>query len=251
MGFLMNDIRLSGQIAVVSGATGGIGLAVVDRLRVSGAKVVLWDINQEALDNAASLRSDIEVRRIDLLQENEVAGAAGAVTETFGRLDILVNCVGLEGRRSTLVEHDLDLWRRLIEVNLTASFISCKHAVREMLKNNYGRIVNMTSTAGKDGNALDAAYSSAKAGIMGFTKSIGKELATTGVRVNCVCPAAIDSPLFDRLPPEQRDFSISKIPLGRLGKMEEVAAMIAWLCSDECSFSTGATFDVSGGRSTY
>lgn len=247
----MNDIKLAGQIAVVSGGTGGIGLATVDRLRLSGAKVIVWDINQDALNNAASTRPDIEVRKVDLLQEEEVSAAAKAVAATFGRLDILVNCVGLEGKRSTLAEHDLDLWRRLIDINLTATFISCKHVVREMLKNDYGRIINMTSTAGKDGNALDAAYSSAKAGIMGFTKSIGKELATTGIRVNCVCPAAIDSPLFDRLPPEQRTFSISKIPVGRLGKMEEVAGMIAWLCSEECSFSTGATFDVSGGRSTY
>lgn len=247
----MNDIKLAGQVAVVSGGTGGIGLATVDRLSASGAKVIIWDINQDALDQAAATRPGVEVRKVDLLQEAEVSAAAQAATETFGRLDILVNCVGLEGKRSTLAEHDLDLWRRLIEINLTASFIACKHAVREMLKRDYGRIVNLTSTAGKDGNALDAAYSSAKAGIMGFTKSIGKELATTGVRVNCVCPAAIDSPLFDRLPPEQRGFSISKIPVGRLGKMEEVASMIAWLCSEECSFSTGATFDVSGGRSTY
>lgn len=247
----MNEIKLAGQIAVVSGGTGGIGLATVDRLRASGAKVVIWDINQDALDKAASTRSGIVTRKVDLLQEEQVSEAAQAVTEEFGRFDILVNCVGLEGTRSTIAEHDLALWRRLIDINLTASFISCKHAVREMLKSDYGRVVNMTSTAGKDGNALDAAYSSAKAGIMGFTKSIGKELATTGIRVNCVCPAAIDSPLFDRLPPEQRAFSIAKIPVGRLGKMDEVAGMIAWLCSEECSFSTGATFDVSGGRSTY
>ncbi|MGI6245928.1 MAG: SDR family NAD(P)-dependent oxidoreductase [Pseudochelatococcus sp.] len=247
----MNDIKLAGQIAVVSGGTGGIGLATVDRLRASGAKVVLWDIDEGALEAAASARPDIEARKVDLLQEDEVGAAARAVAERYGRLDILVNCVGLEGKRSALAEHDLALWRRLIDINLTASFISCKHAVREMLRNDYGRIVNLTSTAGKDGNALDAAYSSAKAGIMGFTKSVGKELATTGIRVNCVCPAAIDSPLFDRLPPEQKAFSISKIPVGRLGRMDEVAGMIAWLCSTECSFSTGATFDVSGGRSTY
>ncbi len=247
----MNDIKLAGQIAVVSGGTGGIGLATVDRLRASGAKVTIWDINPEALDKAASTRADIDIRKVDLLNEDEVSAATKVVAEKHGRLDILVNCVGLEGKRSTITEHDLDLWRRLVDINLTASFVTCKHAVREMLKNDYGRIVNMTSTAGKDGNALDPAYSAAKAGIIGFTKSIGKELATSGIRVNCVCPAAIDSPLFDRLPPEQRAFSISKIPVGRLGKMEEVAGMIAWLCSEECSFSTGATFDVSGGRSTY
>lgn len=247
----MNQIDLSGRIAVVSGGTGGIGLATVDRLTHSGAKVVLWDINQDALNKAAATRPNIEIRKVDLLEEAEVSAAAQLVSGKFGRLDILVNCVGLEGKRSALVDHDLDLWRRLVDINLTASFISCKHAAREMLKNDYGRIVNLTSTAGKDGNALDAAYSSAKAGVIGFTKSIGKELATTGIRVNCVCPAAIDSPLFDRLPPEQRAFSISKIPMGRLGKMDEVASLIAWLCSEECSFSTGATFDASGGRSTY
>lgn len=247
----MNDIKLAGQVAIVSGGTGGIGLATVDRLRASGAKVIVWDINPETLARAAAIRPDIEVLTVDLLKEDEVSAASQAVTAAHGRFDILVNCVGLEGKRSTIAEHDLDLWRRLLDINLTASFITCKHAVREMQKRNYGRIVNMTSTAGKDGNALDPAYSAAKAGIIGFTKSIGKELATTGIRVNCVCPAAIDSPLFDRLPPEQRQFSISKIPVGRLGKMEEVAGMIAWLCSEECSFSTAATFDVSGGRSTY
>ena len=247
----MNDIRLAGQVAVVSGGTGGIGLATVDRLRASGAKVIVWDINTEALEKAAANRPDIGIRTVDLLKEEEVSAASVAVTEAHERFDILVNCVGLEGTRSAIAEHDLGLWRRLVDINLTASFITCKHAVREMRKRDYGRIVNMTSTAGKDGNALDPAYSAAKAGIIGFTKSIGKELATTGIRVNCVCPAAIDSPLFDRLPPEQRQFSISKIPVGRLGKMEEVASMIAWLCSEECSFSTAATFDVSGGRSTY
>lgn len=247
----MNAIKLDGRVAVVAGGTGGIGLATADRLIASGAKVILWDINGDALARAASTRPGVSTRMVNLTDEQDVAAASKAVTAEFGRFDILVNTVGLEGKRSAIAEHDLDLWRRLIEINLTASFITCKHAVREMLGADYGRIVNLTSTAGKDGNALDAAYSSAKAGIMGLTKSIGKELATTGIRVNCVCPAAIDSPLFDRLPPEQKQFSISKIPVGRLGKMEEVAGMIAWLCSEECSFSTGATFDVSGGRSTY
>lgn len=247
----MNQIDLDGQVAIITGGTGGIGLATVDRLMNSGARVVVWDISEDGLAKAAATRPVLKTARVDLLDEDQVSRAMDAVVAEFGQVDMLVNCIGLEGRRSPIADHDLALWKRLVDVNLTASFIACKFAVRAMLKRDYGRIVNLTSTAGKDGNALDAAYSSAKAGIMGFTKSVGKELATTGIRVNCVCPAAIDSPLFDRLPPEQRQFSISKIPVGRLGKVEEVAAIIAWLCSAECSFSTGATFDVSGGRSTY
>jgi 2-dehydro-3-deoxy-L-rhamnonate dehydrogenase (NAD+) len=247
----MNKIELTDQVAIVTGGSGGIGLATVDRLALSGAKVLIWDINEASLAAAAASRPGMATTQVDMLDELTVSRAMVAAYETFGRIDILVNCVGVEGTRAAVVDCDVGVWRRLLETNLTASFIACKSGVREMLKRNYGRIVNLSSTSGKDGNPFDAPYAAAKAGIMAFTKSLGKELASTGIRANCVCPAAIDSPLFSRLKPEQQQFSISKIPMGRLGKVTEVAALIAWLCSEDCSFSTGATFDISGGRSTY
>jgi 2-dehydro-3-deoxy-L-rhamnonate dehydrogenase (NAD+) len=247
----MNKIELTDQVAIVTGGSGGIGLATVDRLALSGAKVLIWDINEASLAAAAASRPGMATTQVDMLDELTVSRAMAAAYETFGRIDILVNCVGVEGTRAAVVDCDVGVWRRLLETNLTASFIACKSGVREMLKRNYGRIVNLSSTSGKDGNPFDAPYAAAKAGIMAFTKSLGKELASTGIRANCVCPAAIDSPLFSRLKPEQQQFSISKIPMGRLGKVTEVAALIAWLCSEDCSFSTGATFDISGGRSTY
>jgi len=247
----MNKIELSEQVAIVTGGSGGIGLATVDRLAASGAKVLAWDINEASLAVAAASRPSIVTTKVDMLDELAVSHAMAAAYDAFGRIDILVNCVGVEGTRVSVVDCDVDVWRRLLEINLTASFIACKFGAREMLKRDYGRIVNLSSTSGKDGNAFDAPYAAAKAGIMGLTKSLAKELASTGIRANCVCPAAIDSPLFSRLKPEQQQFSISKIPMGRLGKVTEVAALIAWLCSQDCSFSTGAVFDISGGRSTY
>jgi NAD(P)-dependent dehydrogenase (short-subunit alcohol dehydrogenase family) len=247
----MNRIELTGQVAIVAGGSGGIGLANVDRLTASGAKVLVWDINAAALTDAVSSRPDLVSTQIDMLDDAAVSDAMTAAYDRFGRIDILVNCIGVEGVRASVVDCDVGAWRRSLEINLTATFIACKFGAREMLKRDYGRIVNLSSTSGKDGNPFDAPYAAAKAGIMGFTKSLGKELASTGIRANCVCPAAIDSPLFSRLKPEQQQFSISKIPMGRLGKMTEVAALIAWLCSEDCSFSTGATFDISGGRSTY
>jgi NAD(P)-dependent dehydrogenase (short-subunit alcohol dehydrogenase family) len=247
----MNNIELPGQVAVISGGTGGIGFATARRLSKAGATVVLWDINQQALADAAVALPGVRTMQVDMLDDKAVAARTAEVTEEYGRIDILVNCIGIEARRASVIDYDVAEWRRLVDINLTATFIACKFVVRAMQERDYGRVVTISSTAGKDGNAFDAAYSSAKAGIMGFTKCLGKELATTGIRVNCVCPAAIDSPLFSRLPPEQQQFSIGKIPMGRLGKVDEVAAMIAWLCTEECSFSTGATFDVSGGRSTY
>jgi NAD(P)-dependent dehydrogenase (short-subunit alcohol dehydrogenase family) len=247
----MNRIELTGQVAIVAGGSGGIGLATADRLTASGAKVLVWDINAAALTDAVSSRPVLVSTQIDMLDDAAVSDAMTAAYDRFGRIDILVNCIGVEGIRASVVDCDVGAWRKSLEINLTATFIACKFGAREMLKRDYGRIVNLSSTSGKDGNPFDAPYAAAKAGIMGFTKSLGKELASTGIRANCVCPAAIDSPLFSRLKPEQQQFSISKIPMGRLGKMTEVAALIAWLCSEDCSFSTGATFDISGGRSTY
>lgn len=247
----MNRIDLAERVAVVTGGAGGIGLATADRLIASGATVTVWDISDEALARARSGRDALRVARVDMLDVDAVSTAMASVATTLGRVDIVVNCTGKEARRASVADYDIAEWRRSVEINLTATFIACKFAVREMRNHDYGRIVNLSSTSGKDGNPFDSPYAAAKAGVMGLTKSLGKELATTGIRVNCVCPAAIEGPLFARLPPEQQQFSISKIPAGRLGKPGEVAALIAWLCSEDCSFSTGATFDISGGRSTY
>lgn len=247
----MNRIELTGQVAVVAGGAGGIGLETARRLAASGARVAIWDLNEAALAAAAGSLPAAHTARVDMMDEVAVSDAMASVQAENGRLDILVSCTGQEARRCAVADWDVAAWRRSLEINLTTTFIACKFAVREMMKRDYGRIVTMSSTSGKDGNPFDSPYAAAKAGIMGFTKSLAKELATTGIRANCVCPAAIDSPLFARLPPEQKQFSIGKIPLGRLGKMDEVAALIAWLCSEECSFSTGAVFDISGGRSTY
>ena len=246
-----NQINLCNRIAVVTGGTGGIGLATAKRLLSSDATVLIWDINGAGLSRLEGELPAVRTMHVDLLEEDAVAEATASVIQNYGRIDILVNSVGVEGVRAAVVDYTVADWQRILNVNLTASFIACKYVVRAMLPHDYGRIVNLSSTAGKDGNPLDSAYSAAKAGIMGLTKSLSKEVATTGIRVNCVCPAAIDGPLFSRLGPEQQRFSISKIPVGRLGRAEEVAALISWLCSEECSFSTGATFDISGGRSTY
>lgn len=247
----MNRFELPGQVAVITGGSGGIGMATARRLSGAGARVVLWDIDHDALAAAACELKGATTIAVDLLDAQSVASATSRVAETFGRVDILVNSVGVEALRSSVMDYPVEEWRRLVEINLVPTFLACKFVVPEMQKRDYGRVVTISSTAGKDGNAFDSAYSAAKAGVMGFTKSLGKELATTGIRVNCVCPAALDSPLFSRLPPEQQQFSIGKIPMGRLGKTDEVAALILWLCSEDCSFSTGAVFDVSGGRSTY
>lgn len=247
----MNQYEFRGQVAIVTGGSGGIGKAAAKRLAAAGAQVVLWDINRDALAAAAAEVPGAVTEAVDILDENAVEAAANGAAERYGRIDLLINSVGIEARRSTVMDYPVAEWRRLVEINLVATFMACKFVIPHMQAHDYGRVVTISSTAGKDGNAFDSAYSSAKAGIMGFTKSLGKELATSGIRVNCVCPAALESPLFSRLPPEQQQFSLGKIPMGRLGRVDEIAALIMWLCSEDCSFSTGAIFDASGGRSTY
>ncbi|CAO3430174.1 SDR family NAD(P)-dependent oxidoreductase [Azospirillum endophyticum] len=247
----MNRIDLDGRVAVITGGSGGIGLATARRMLASGAAVSIWDIDEVALARATAELPALHTVAVDLLDEAATEAAVAATAAVFGRIDILVNAVGLEGVRAAVHEHDLAAWRRILAVNLDAPFIASKHVVREMLKRDYGRVVHLSSTAGKDGNPMGAAYSTAKAGIMALTKSMGKELAATGIRVNAVSPAAIEGALFHRSSPDGPNRAIARIPMGRLGREEEVAALILWLSSEDCSFSTGAVFDVSGGRSTY
>jgi len=247
----MNRIDLDGRVAVITGGSGGIGLATARRMLASGAKVSVWDVDATALARAKAGHPDLHTVEVDLLDEAAAEAATATTVAALGRIDILVNCVGIEGVRAAVHDHDFAAWKRVLSVNLDAPFIASKYVVREMLKHDYGRVVHLSSTAGKDGNPLGAAYSVAKAGIMALAKSMGKELAHTGIRVNAVTPAAIEGALFHRSSPDGPARAVARIPMGRLGREDEVAALILWLASEECSFSTGAVFDVSGGRSTY
>jgi NAD(P)-dependent dehydrogenase (short-subunit alcohol dehydrogenase family) len=247
----MNRIDLDGRVAVITGGASGIGFAAAQRMAASGAVVHLWDVNPQALAGACARQTGTRAHRVDITDEDQVARAVRDVVAASGRVDILVNSAGIGGERHAVVELPLAEWRRVIDVNLTGTFLCCKAIVPAMQVNDYGRIVNLSSTAGKDGNALVAAYSAAKAAVMSLTKSLGKELAQTGIRVNCLTPAMIATEFADTMDPERIRTALARIPMGRAGRPEEVAAMIAWLSSEECSYSTGAAFDLSGGRSTY
>ncbi len=248
----MNRIDLGKRIAVITGGSGGIGLAVADRMLQSGATVVLWDLDRATLDKAIEGRARTTGIKVDVTDLATIESATTQVIAEFGRIDILVNAAGITSRRTAVVDFTPELWRKIVEINLTGTFLCCRAVVPHMQKANYGRIVNLGSVAGKEGNPFSSAYSAAKAGVHSLTKSLAKELATTGIRVNCVAPAIIATKnLFYDMPEEQRKIWVSRVPMGRPGQPEEVAAMIAWLASEECSFSTGAAFDLSGGRATY
>ena len=250
----MNRIDLAGRSAVVTGGARGIGLAIAERLALSGARVCLWDVDQEAGQEAAGqLAASGEARalRVDVSDEASVAAAAEATSDAFGGIDILVNNAGIAGPNKPTWDYTPDEWRQVLEIDLTGVYLCCRSAVPVMLKGGYGRIVNVASVAGKEGNPNAPAYSAAKAGVIALTKSLGKELAQRGILVNCVTPAAVETEIFAQMTQEHIDYMLSKIPMGRFGQTTEIAAMVAWLCSAECSFSTGAAFDLSGGRASY
>jgi 3-oxoacyl-[acyl-carrier protein] reductase len=248
----MNQIDLGNRIAVITGGSGGIGLAVADRMLQSGATVVLWDLDRAALDKAVAARQRTTGVQVDVTDLAAIESATSQVIAQFGRIDILVNAAGITSRRTAVIDFTPELWRKIVEINLTGTFLCCRAVVPHMQTASYGRIVNLGSVAGKEGNPFSSAYSAAKAGVHSLTKSLAKELATTEIRVNCVAPAIIATKnLFYDMPEEQRRVWVSRVPMGRPGQPEEVAAMIAWLASEECSFSTGAAFDLSGGRATY
>jgi len=200
---------------------------------------------------AAAVAGGAHTAQVDVTDPQKLASAAETVFAKLGRIDVLVASAGITGPTAKLWEYPLEEWRRVIDIDLNGIFYTCRAIVPYMLNNDYGRIVNISSVAGKEGNPNASAYSTAKAGVIGLTKSLGKELASSGVRVNCVTPATFNSPLLSQLPQSQIDYMKSKIPMGRLGGVEEVAALVCWLASEECSFSTAATFDISGGRTTY
>jgi NAD(P)-dependent dehydrogenase (short-subunit alcohol dehydrogenase family) len=244
--------RFEGQVAVITGAASGIGLAVAHRLAEEGARVALWDRDRAALEKAAAgLRGDPVIAAVDVTDAAALAGAAADAKNRCGRIDALVASAGITGPNAPTWEYPVDDWRLVIDVNLTGVFLANRAVAPIMRAAGYGRIVNIASVAGKEGNPNAPAYSASKAGVIGLSKSLGKELAGSGVTVNCVTPAAIRTPIFEQMTEEFIAYMLSKIPMKRFGELEEAAALITWVASAECSFSTGAVFDLSGGRATY
>jgi len=248
----MNKLDLEGRVAVVTGGAQGIGLAVAQRLIESGARVCLWDMVQSHLDEARKvLGAAAQTVRVDVTSESDVANAVKTTVESQGRIDVLVCSAGITGPNSTLVDYPVDAWKQVFEVNVHGLFLCNRAVVPVMRTGDYGRIVNIASVAGKEGNPNASAYSASKAAVIALTKSLGKELASTNIRVNCVTPAAVRTGMFSQMTQQHIDFMLSKIPMGRFGQVEEIASLVGWLASEDCSFSTGATFDISGGRATY
>ncbi|MBK7532902.1 SDR family NAD(P)-dependent oxidoreductase [Piscinibacter sp.] len=250
----MNQLDLNGRVAVITGGAQGIGYATAERMLLSGAAVVLWDIDAKALAAAReslSALGTVDTALVELTDADAVLAAAGAVMRTHGRIDILVNNAGITGGNATTWELDPAMWRRVIDVNLVAPYLVCRAVVPQMLQRGYGRIVNVASVAGKEGNPNASHYSASKAGLIALTKSLAKELATQGILVNAVSPAAAKTAIFDQMSEQHINFMLGKIPMGRFVQVGEIAALIGWLSSEDCSFSTGAVFDISGGRATY
>ena len=248
----MNQLDLAGRHAVVTGGATGLGFAITQRFLASQAAVTLWDVNVAALEQArAQLGANVSTVVVDVSDPASVANAVRQTQLEHPAVDILVNCAGITGPNVKLWDYPPEAWQQVMQINLNGVFYCCREVVPLMRAQNYGRIVNIASVAGKEGNPNASAYSASKAGVIALTKSLGKELADTGVRVNCVTPAAVKTAIFDQMSPAHIAFMLSKIPMNRFGEPEEIAAMVAWLCTEECSFSTGAVFDLSGGRATY
>ncbi|MEZ5727852.1 MAG: SDR family NAD(P)-dependent oxidoreductase [Burkholderiaceae bacterium] len=252
----MNTIDLQGRVAVVTGGASGIGAAITQRVAESGARVVIWDRQLEPARQQASALPAVAAGshlaiEVDVTDHASVQAAVAATCADASRIDILCCSAGITGPNATSWEYPVDAWKQVIDVNLHGLYLCCREVTPVMLEQDYGRIVNIASVAGLEGNPNAPAYSASKAAVIALTKSLGKETASSGVRVNCVTPAVVRTPLFAQMTQQHIDYMLSKIPMGRFGEVEEVAAMVAWLASEECSFSTGAAFDLTGGRATY
>jgi 3-oxoacyl-[acyl-carrier protein] reductase len=248
----MNQMDFRNRRAVVTGGAAGIGLAVATRLVASGARVALWDRDERALASArAAVGGDTVTHALDVADSDAVERAARSAEASLGGVDVLVCSAGITGPNATTWDYPVDAWRQVFDVNVHGLFYCNRAIVPIMRKTGYGRIVNIASVAGKEGNPNAPAYSASKAAVIGLTKSLGKELAKTDIRVNCVTPAAVKTAIFDQMTQQHIDFMLSKIPIGRFGSVDEIASMVCWLASQECSFTTGAVFDASGGRATY
>jgi NAD(P)-dependent dehydrogenase (short-subunit alcohol dehydrogenase family) len=250
----MNQLDLQGRVAVITGGARGIGQAIANRALASGATVCLWDLDGERLRRTVAELGDasrVSGREVDLRDEAQVGAAAAATLAAHGRIDVLVNNAGITGGNAPVWKLGLEAWRDVLEVNLTGPFLTCRAVLPSMIERGYGRIVNVASIAGKEGNPNAAHYSASKAGLMALTKSLAKELAPRNILVNCVTPAAARTEIFGQMKQEHVDYMLARIPMGRFLELSEVAALVCWLATEECSFSTGAVFDISGGRATY
>ena len=250
----MNTYDFNGQRAAVTGAAEGIGRAIAERLLASGAAVALWDLNPDRLGetrDALAERGSVHGVTVDVTDAASVEAAVADTEAALGGIDVLVNNAGIAGPNAVTWEYPLEDWQQVMAVDLNGVFHCCRAVLPGMIERNYGRVVNIASIAGKEGNPNASAYSAAKAGVIALTKSLGKELASYDIAVNCVTPAAARTRIFDQITQQHIDYMLSKIPRGRFVTVEEVAGLVAWLASRECSFSTGAVFDISGGRATY
>ena len=245
----MNNINLKNKVAVVTGGAQGFGLAIVKRFLASGAQVVIWDRDEKILSSVEEKNTTKVI--VDVTNFQKIEEATKETLSQFGRIDILVNNAGIAGPSYTTWEYPIEEWQKIIDIDLSGVFYCCKSIVPVMKKNNYGRIINIASIAGKEGNPNAMPYSAAKAGVIALTKSLGKELANNNIAVNCVTPAAAKTRIFDQISQEHIDYMLSKIPRNRFVKVDELASMVAWMASEENSFTTGAVFDLSGGRATY
>ena len=249
----MINFDLSNRVAIVTGGAQGFGFAITERFIKSGAKVIIWDIDKETAEQAVGKlnSNDCSYQIVNVTNIDEIKNNLNEIEKKFGKIDIFINNAGIAGKNTTVAEYPIDEWKKVIDLNLNAVFYCCKAVVPLLVKNNYGRIVNIASIAGKEGNPNASAYSASKAGVIGLTKSLGKELAKKNIAVNCVTPAAARTRIFDQMTQEHIDYMLSKIPRNKFAKVEELASLVAWLSSEENSFSTAAVFDLSGGRATY